>query len=198
MAELFQTTPQNITLHLREIFADGELTEQATCKDTYRFDPRASGKSREKLRHYRLEASKPSSLSASASAVPAALNSANGPPSASTSTWSKASPSTTNASRTLPAPVTRTTSTSSWQPHIRTKSEREALAKRFKKPDDPLKLVIVRNMWLTGFDAPCVHTMYVDKPMKGHGLMQAIARVNRVFRDKPGVFSSTIWASRIN
>src|SRR6185312_12537760 len=58
-------------------------------------------------------------------------------------------------------------------------------AKRIKEPDDPLKLVIVRDMWLTGFDAPCMHTMYVDKPMKGHGLMQAIARVNRVFRDKP-------------
>ena len=54
-----------------------------------------------------------------------------------------------------------------------------------QEPDDPLKLVIVRDMWLTGFDAPCMHTMYVDKPMKGHGLMQAIARVNRVFRDKP-------------
>ena len=60
------------------------------------------------------------------------------------------------------------------------------LAKRFKDPNDPLKLVIVRDMWLTGFDAPCLHTMYVDKPMRGHGLMQAIARVNRVFRDKPG------------
>ena len=65
-------------------------------------------------------------------------------------------------------------------------ARREALAKRFKNPDDPLKLVIVRDMWLTGFDAPCLHTMYVDKPMRGHGLMQAIARVNRVFRDKPG------------
>ena len=73
-----------------------------------------------------------------------------------------------------------------WQQHIRTKQKREALATRFKKPDDPLKLVIVRDMWLTGFDAPCLHTMYVDKPMQGHGLMQAIARVNRVFRDKPG------------
>ena len=74
-----------------------------------------------------------------------------------------------------------------WQPHIgkRPKARRELLAKRAKKPDDPLKLVIVRDMWLTGFDAPCMHTMYVDKPMKGHGLMQAIARVNRVFRDKP-------------
>jgi type I restriction enzyme, R subunit len=59
------------------------------------------------------------------------------------------------------------------------------LVKRAKDPSDPLKLVIVRDMWLTGFDAPSMHTMYVDKPMKGHGLMQAIARVNRVFRDKP-------------
>ncbi len=73
-----------------------------------------------------------------------------------------------------------------WQPHIRNKPRREALAKRFKDPEDPLRLVIVRDMWLTGFDAPCLHTMYVDKPMHGHGLMQAIARVNRVFRDKPG------------
>ncbi len=72
------------------------------------------------------------------------------------------------------------------QPHIRNKTRREELAKRFKDPDDPLKLVIVRDMWLTGFDAPCLHTMYVDKPMQGHGLMQAIARVNRVFKDKPG------------
>ncbi|MBI3072795.1 MAG: type I restriction endonuclease subunit R [Deltaproteobacteria bacterium] len=73
-----------------------------------------------------------------------------------------------------------------WQPHIRNKARREALAKRFKAPDDPFKVVIVRDMWLTGFDAPCLHTMYIDKPMRGHGLMQAIARVNRVFRDKPG------------
>lgn len=72
-----------------------------------------------------------------------------------------------------------------WQPHIGTKARRDALAKRAKKPSDPLQLVIVRDMWLTGFDAPSMHTMYVDKPMKGHGLMQAIARVNRVFRDKP-------------
>lgn len=70
--------------------------------------------------------------------------------------------------------------------HSRNKSRREALAKRFKDAKDPLKLVIVRDMWLTGFDAPCMHTMYLDKPMQGHGLMQAIARVNRVFRDKPG------------
>ncbi len=73
-----------------------------------------------------------------------------------------------------------------WQDHIRNKPRREALAKRFKKPADGLKIVIVRDMWLTGFDAPCLHTMYVDKPMRGHGLMQAIARVNRVFMDKPG------------
>jgi len=72
-----------------------------------------------------------------------------------------------------------------WQPHIGNKTRRDLLAKRARDPDDPLKLVIVRDMWLTGFDAPCMHTMYVDKPMKGHGLMQAIARVNRVFRDKP-------------
>lgn len=72
-----------------------------------------------------------------------------------------------------------------WQPHIGTKSRRDLLAKRAKDPKDALKLVIVRDMWLTGFDAPSMHTMYVDKPMKGHGLMQAIARVNRVFRDKP-------------
>ncbi len=73
-----------------------------------------------------------------------------------------------------------------WQPHIRNKARREALAQRFKDPADPLKVVIVRDMWLTGFDVPCLHTMYVDKPMRGHGLMQAIARVNRVFKDKPG------------
>lgn len=73
-----------------------------------------------------------------------------------------------------------------WQQHIRDKRRRETLAKRFKVADDPFKIVIVRDMWLTGFDAPCLHTMYVDKPMRGHGLMQAIARVNRVFKDKPG------------
>jgi type I restriction enzyme, R subunit len=70
--------------------------------------------------------------------------------------------------------------------HARNKARREALANRFRDPKDPLRLVIVRDMWLTGFDAPCLHTMYVDKPMRGHGLMQAIARVNRVFHDKPG------------
>jgi type I restriction enzyme R subunit len=73
-----------------------------------------------------------------------------------------------------------------WQPHIRSKQRREALAKRFKDPADPMKIVIVRDMWLTGFDCPSLHTMYIDKPMRGHGLMQAIARVNRVFKDKPG------------
>jgi type I restriction enzyme R subunit len=72
-----------------------------------------------------------------------------------------------------------------WQKHIGNKARRDLLAKRARDPKDPLKLVIVRDMWLTGFDAPCMHTMYVDKPMRGHGLMQAIARVNRVFRDKP-------------
>ncbi|GAB4324734.1 MAG: type I restriction endonuclease subunit R [Candidatus Zixiibacteriota bacterium] len=73
-----------------------------------------------------------------------------------------------------------------WQQHIRNKARREELAKRFKVADDPFKMVIVRDMWLTGFDVPCLHTMYMDKPMRGHGLMQAIARVNRVFKDKPG------------
>ena len=73
-----------------------------------------------------------------------------------------------------------------WQSHIRNKQRRRDLANRFKDPKDPFSLVIVRDMWLTGFDAPCMHTMYADKPMRGHGLMQAIARVNRVFRDKPG------------
>ncbi|MDZ7379095.1 MAG: HsdR family type I site-specific deoxyribonuclease, partial [candidate division KSB1 bacterium] len=73
-----------------------------------------------------------------------------------------------------------------WQPHIRDKRRREALANRFRDPNDSFKLVIVRDMWLTGFDAPSLHTLYLDKPMRGHGLMQAIARVNRVFRDKPG------------
>src|SRR5437870_5574124 len=73
-----------------------------------------------------------------------------------------------------------------WQPHIRNKSRREALANRFRDASDLFRIVIVRDMWLTGFDAPSLHTMYIDKPMRGHGLMQAIARVNRVFRDKPG------------
>jgi type I restriction enzyme R subunit len=73
-----------------------------------------------------------------------------------------------------------------WQPHIRNKPRREGLAHRFRDPNDGFKLVLVRDMWLTGFDAPSLHTMYIDKPMHGHGLMQAIARVNRVFKDKPG------------
>jgi type I restriction enzyme, R subunit len=73
-----------------------------------------------------------------------------------------------------------------WQEHIRNKKRREDMALRFRDPKDAFKIVIVRDMWLTGFDAPSLHTMYVDKPMRGHGLMQAIARVNRVFKDKPG------------
>jgi type I restriction enzyme, R subunit len=73
-----------------------------------------------------------------------------------------------------------------FQRHLLSKTERDTIANRARDPDDPLKLVLVRDMWLTGFDAPCMHTMYVDKPMRGHGLMQAIARVNRVFRDKTG------------
>ena len=73
-----------------------------------------------------------------------------------------------------------------WQAHIRNKPRREALANRFRNAEDPLHMVLVRDMWLTGFDAPSLHTMYVDKPMRGHALMQAIARVNRVFKDKPG------------
>jgi type I restriction enzyme R subunit len=72
------------------------------------------------------------------------------------------------------------------RPHIYSGQVKKRLEKRFKNPADPLRLVIVRDMWLTGFDAPCVHTLYVDKPMKGHNLMQAIARVNRVFKDKQG------------
>lgn len=73
-----------------------------------------------------------------------------------------------------------------WQPHIRTKERRKNLATHFKKASSPFKLAIVRDMWLTGFDCPSAHTMYIDKPMQGHGLMQAIARVNRVFGKKPG------------
>ena len=72
------------------------------------------------------------------------------------------------------------------RPHVYTKQIKTRLEKRFKDPSDPLQIVIVRDMWLTGFDAPCVHTLYIDKPMKGHNLMQAIARVNRVFKDKQG------------
>ncbi len=74
---------------------------------------------------------------------------------------------------------------SDWQPHVRNKQRRDLIARRFKDPEDELELVIVRDMWLTGFDVPALHTMYIDKPMSGHSLMQAIARVNRVFRDKP-------------
>ncbi|MHA1856210.1 MAG: type I restriction endonuclease subunit R [Promethearchaeota archaeon] len=73
-----------------------------------------------------------------------------------------------------------------WQEHIRTKERRRNIGNRMKDPSDPLKIVIVRDIWLTGFDAPCLHTMYIDKPMRGHNLIQAIARVNRVFKDKPG------------
>ena len=73
-----------------------------------------------------------------------------------------------------------------WQPHIRNKARRETLAQRFRDPDDEFRIVLVRDMWLTGFDAPSLHTMYVDKPMRGHGLIQTISRVNRVFQNKPG------------
>ncbi|HOQ04916.1 MAG TPA: type I restriction endonuclease subunit R [Anaerohalosphaeraceae bacterium] len=73
-----------------------------------------------------------------------------------------------------------------WQPHSTTKEQRREIAARFKNPNDPLKMVIVCDMWLTGFDVPCLHTMYIDKLMRGHTLMQAIARVNRIFRDKEG------------
>jgi type I restriction enzyme, R subunit len=74
----------------------------------------------------------------------------------------------------------------SYQPHVRNKERRKAIGERLKDPKDPLQMVIVRDMWLTGFDAPCLNTLYIDKPMKGHNLMQAIARVNRVYMDKPG------------
>ena len=73
-----------------------------------------------------------------------------------------------------------------WQQHVRNKPRRKAIGERMKNPADGLKLVIVRDMWLTGFDVPCLHTMYIDKPMRGHTLMQGIARVNRVFKDKSG------------
>jgi type I restriction enzyme R subunit len=73
-----------------------------------------------------------------------------------------------------------------WQEHIRNKQRRHDLGERMKDPSDPMKIAIVRDMWLTGFDAPSLHTMYLDKPMRGHTLMQAIARVNRVFKDKQG------------
>jgi type I site-specific restriction-modification system R (restriction) subunit len=86
-----------------------------------------------------------------------------------------------------------------WQPHIRNKAGREALALRFRNPGDPFQIVIVREMWLTGFDATSLQTMYVDKPMRSHGLMQAIARVNRVFNDKPGgLFHGFDWTVRAN
>jgi type I restriction enzyme R subunit len=73
-----------------------------------------------------------------------------------------------------------------FQPHVRNKAKRKAMGERLKDPNDSLKLAIVRDMWLTGFDAPSMHTLYIDKPMKGHNLMQAIARVNRVYKDKDG------------
>ena len=73
-----------------------------------------------------------------------------------------------------------------FQPHVRNKAKRKAMGERLKDPKDPLKIAIVRDMWLTGFDAPSMHTLYIDKPMKGHNLMQAIARVNRVYKDKDG------------
>ena len=76
-----------------------------------------------------------------------------------------------------------------WQPHIRNKARREALAQRFRDPDDRLKVVLVRDMWLTGFDAPSLHTMYVDKPMRGHGLMQALGHRPR----QPGVQGQARW-----
>jgi type I restriction enzyme R subunit len=82
--------------------------------------------------------------------------------------------------------MTGSASDNEWQMHIRTKDRREKLANRFKDAKDPFQIAIVRDMWLTGFDVPSLHTMYIDKPMKGHGLMQAIARVNRVYGDKPG------------
>jgi type I restriction enzyme R subunit len=72
-----------------------------------------------------------------------------------------------------------------FHPHVRGKDRQKAIEKRFKDPADPLRIVIVRDMWLTGFDVPCAHTLYVDKPMQGHGLLQALARVNRRFKDKP-------------
>ncbi len=84
--------------------------------------------------------------------------------------------------------VVMTTSASDpekFQPHIRGKARQKAIERRFKDPDDPLEMVLVRDMWLTGFDVPCAHTLYMDKPMRGHNLMQAITRVNRVFKDKP-------------
>ncbi len=83
-----------------------------------------------------------------------------------------------------------------WQEHIRNKERRDRIGDRFKDPDDPLKVVIVRDMWLTGFDVPSLHTMYIDKPMQGHTLMQAIARVNRVFRGKERFLENVLSLSR--
>ena len=82
-----------------------------------------------------------------------------------------------------------------WQPYVGNKTRRDLLAKRAKDPSDPLMLVIVCDMWLTGFDAPSMHTMYIDKPMRGHGLMQAIARVNRCSRTSLPDWWSTTSAS---
>ncbi len=82
--------------------------------------------------------------------------------------------------------TSNTSDPASWQQHHTTKKDRKALGERLKDPNDPLEVVIVRDMWLTGFDAPCLHTLYIDKSMRGHNLMQAIARVNRVYKDKPG------------
>ncbi|MFA5856887.1 MAG: type I restriction endonuclease subunit R, partial [Candidatus Pacearchaeota archaeon] len=82
--------------------------------------------------------------------------------------------------------MTGKTSETNWQEHIRNKNKRHDLGDNFKDPDSSIKIVIVRDMWLTGFDVPCLHTMYIDKPMRGHGLMQTIMRVNRVFKDKTG------------
>ncbi len=103
--------------------------------------------------------------------------------------WASSADDETDAGKTCVVKVVMTGSADDgpdWQPHIRSKDKRRKLANRFKDANDPFRIVIVRDMWLTGFDAPCLHTMYADKPMQGHGLMQAIARVNRVFRDKPG------------
>jgi type I restriction enzyme R subunit len=84
------------------------------------------------------------------------------------------------------------------EPHIRTYGKRRAMANRFYSTKDPYRIVIVRDMWLGGFGTPCLHTMYVDMPMQGHGLMQAIACMNRVFSDKPGGFWWITLASPIN
>ena len=78
-----------------------------------------------------------------------------------------------------------------WQQHIRTKNRRDALGNRFRNTDDQFRIVLVRDMWLTGFDAPSLHTMYLDKPMQGHGLFQAITRVNRSSRTSPRLVVTT-------